>query len=282
VVEDSPVVGHGIVPIVGVDVVKVDIDGFVVGVVGKGLRPPAPSSVEPIGIPTRAVVDAEPIPVGDEADAAGPAKELLPVTVQVPDAVPAMPPPSNTVGDIEVPAVEVPVPNDVPDVELTMPDELPMADDELPTPGDETPVPEAVIEVPRPNDDSAIEPPMPLHPELVAVVENAPDVIGLTPGDASSVAPRGTRAGGTGEAGPMPSGDVMPSGETCAKTGPQPKSTAAVAAITKRAKRVIRLDLISRSEFVTCRPAPNLAIYVITRRDIALRGLPRSAGYCLD
>jgi hypothetical protein len=245
VVDDVPVVGHGIVPIVEGDVVRVDIDGLVVAVVGKGLRPPAPSSVEPIGIPTRATLDPEPIPVGDEADAAGPAKEALSVEGQVPDAFPATPPPSNTVGDIEVPAVEVPVPYDVPPIELPMPvdvlpvDVLPI--DVLPTPGDETPDPDDVTEVPRPNDDSAIEPPMPRHPEAVGDAGpsgDVTDVIGLTPGDASSVAPRGTRAGGTGKAEPMPRGDVMPSGgspgETCAKAGPQAKSTAAVVVITKR------------------------------------------------
>jgi hypothetical protein len=240
-----------VVPNVEVVVVKVDIDGFVVAVVGAGLRPPAPSSVEPIGIPTRPTVDPA-IPVGDEADAAGPAKEALSVEGQVPDADPATPPPSNTVGDIEVPAVETPVSDDVPDMELPMPEELPVTDDicvaELP-----------VVEVPRPNDDSGIEPPIPRHPEAVTAAgpsAEVPDVIGLTPGDASSVAPWGIRTGGTGKAEPMPSGDVMPSGgspgETCAKAGLQPRSAAAVAVITKR---VIRINPISTSEFVVRRPA---------------------------
>lgn len=251
-VVDSPVVGHGIVPIVEVDVVTVDIDGFVVGTAGTGLRPPAPSSVEPIGIPTREPVSPDPIPVGDEADAAGPAKEAPPIEGQVPDADPAMPPPSNAVDDVEVPAVETPVPDDVPDIELPIPDELPVTDDicvaELP-----------MVEVPRPNDDSAIEPPIPRHPEAVTGAgpsADVIDVIGLTPGDASSVAPRGTRTGGTGEPVPTPSGDVIPSGgspgETCAKAGLQPRSTAALAAITKR---VIRLNLIATLEFVVRRPA---------------------------
>lgn len=276
VVVDSPVVGHGIVPNVEVDVVKVDIDGF--AMVGAGLRPPAPSSVEPIGIPTREPVSPDPIPVGDEADAAGPAKEAVPVEGQVPDADPATPPPSNTVGDIEVPAVETPVPDDVPDMELPIPDELPVIVDicvaELP-----------MVEVPRPNDDSGIEPPIPRHPEAVTAAGPSADVlgvIGLTPGVASSIAPRGIRTGGTGEAEPTPSGDVMPSGgspgETCAKAGLQPKSTAAVAAITKR---VISLNLISTSEFVVRRPA-HLTTHVITRLDITFRGLSRLARCCLD
>jgi hypothetical protein len=191
--------------------------------------------------------------VGDEADAAGPAKEALSVEGQVPDAFPAMLPPSNTVVDIEVPAVETPVPYDVPSIELPMPD------DELPTLGDEMPVPDPVAEVARPNDDSAIEPPMPLQAELVPVngtSGDAPDASGLTPGDPSPVAPRGIRVGGTGKAEPMPSGDVTPRGgspgETCAKAGPQAKSTAAVAVITKR---VMIFTLISKSEFVVRRPA---------------------------
>jgi hypothetical protein len=111
----------------------------------------------------------------------------------------------------------------------------------LPTPGEEIPDPDEVTEVPRPNDDSAIEPPKPRHPEAVGDAGpsgDVTDVIGLTPGAASSVAPRGTRAGGTGIAEPMPSGDVMPSGgspgETCAKAGPQAKSSAAAVVITKR------------------------------------------------
>jgi hypothetical protein len=238
------------VPNVEVVVVKVDIEGFGVAMVGAGLRPPAPSSVEPIGIPTRATVDPA-VPVGDEADAAGPAKDALSVEGQVPDADPATPPPSNTVGDIEVPAVETPVPDDVPDMELPIPDELPVADDicvaELP-----------MVEVPRPNDDSAIEPPIPRQPDAVTAAGPSADVLGvsgLTPGDASSVAPRGTRAGGTGKAEPTPSGDVMPSGgspgETCAKAGPQTKSAAAVAAIKKR--------VIDSTQSLNCGAPPRYA-----------------------
>jgi hypothetical protein len=78
---------------------------------------------------------------------------------------------------------------------------------------------------------------------VIAPIGDAPDVIGLTPGDASSVAPMGMRAGATGEPGPMPSGDLMPRGEapgemlippTCAKAEPQPNTTAAMVAIIKR------------------------------------------------
>src|ERR1700730_14032987 len=68
--------------------------GFAEGTWGIGLRPPTPSSVEPIGTPMRPAA-VEPIPVGDDGDAAG-----LPVAVpkfaQVPEAVPAIPPPSKS------------------------------------------------------------------------------------------------------------------------------------------------------------------------------------------
>src|SRR5712672_4304166 len=83
-----------------------------------GLRPPAPSSVEPSGILSRPTDDAEPIPVGEEADAAGPASELLLVAAHVPDAVPTVPPPSKTEVEPDVPALDISVPDVVPLVEV--------------------------------------------------------------------------------------------------------------------------------------------------------------------
>jgi hypothetical protein len=63
---------------------------------GAGLSPPAPSSVDPMGIPTRPTAAPADIPVGDDADAVGEAR--LGPAVQVPDAVPVVPP-SNTVAN---------------------------------------------------------------------------------------------------------------------------------------------------------------------------------------
>jgi hypothetical protein len=51
--------------------IDVGADGLMVEISGMGLSPPTPSSVEPIGIPTRPTADGEAMPVGDEADAAG-------------------------------------------------------------------------------------------------------------------------------------------------------------------------------------------------------------------
>jgi hypothetical protein len=191
------------------------VDGFRVGTTGCGLMPPTPSSVAPIGIPIRPTVDREPIPLGDEADPAGPAKELpAAAPAQVPDAVPAMLPPSKV--ELDVPALDVPMPDVVP-----------------------------VPVLAAPKDACGSEPPMPLQVVRFCIVcgsGDAPDVVGLTPSVGTWVAPRRRPVGGTGAPGPMPSGDVMPSGEgpgvmpvppTCAKAEPL-KRAAAMVAITKR------------------------------------------------
>jgi hypothetical protein len=199
VAEEPPVLMHGaVVP---------NVEGRLGGkMTGGGLRPPAPSSNEPSGIPTRPTDDTEPIPAGDEADAAGPANELLPIVGQAPDAVPVMPPPSKTEVEPAVPAVDVPV------IELPMPD--------------------IVFEPAAPKDVCGIEPPMPAHCAMTPV----PDIAGLRPGDESPVAPSGMPVGATGEPGPMPSGEVMPRGEvpvapTCATAEPPPNTAAVMTAI---------------------------------------------------
>lgn len=60
-----PVIAHG------VPTVTDGVDRLGARVPGGGLRPPTPSSVEPSGMPTRPRPDAEAMPVGEEADAAG-------------------------------------------------------------------------------------------------------------------------------------------------------------------------------------------------------------------
>jgi hypothetical protein len=185
-------------------------DGSTVGTRAGGLRPPAPSSVEPNGIPVRPPGDNEPIAVGDEADAAaGPAREL-PVVAQPGDAIPLVPPPSKT---------EV-----VPD--MVAPEDMPVLGDIL------------VLE-----DMAVLELllVLPVAHGALPLVDSTPEIVGLTPGDTSSIAPRGIPVGATAPPGPIPSGDVMPSGEvpggdppTCAIAEPLPKRSAARAGITKR------------------------------------------------
>jgi hypothetical protein len=97
--------------------------------------------------------------------------------------------------------------------------------------------------------------PIPIPPpSYVVVAPDIPDiglaiaepivlllVSGLSPGDVSSVAPRGVPVGGTAEPGPMPSGDVapilgvaLPIPPTCAKAAPQLNSNADAVTIAKR------------------------------------------------
>lgn len=182
---DVPV-GHGTVLVP----VGRTVDWFCAGS-GNGLSPPVPSSVDPIGIPTRPTVLREPM-AGDEADVVGLDDGVMAVA-HVPDAVPAIPVPSNSGVGAEVPDI-APVAEDSPGSELG----APLA---------ELPVPVAVVCIA----------PMVLEQaegvvNVIAVEAEELDVIGLTPGVGSSVAPSGTPVTPTGAAAPIPNGDVMPSG----------------------------------------------------------------------
>jgi hypothetical protein len=77
----------------------------------------------------------------------------------------------------------------------------------------------------------AAEPPQAELLPVIALCGTIPGNAAPTPGAASCVAPSGTPTGATGAPGPMPSGDVSPSGgrTDCAKAGIAP--TSAVAAI---------------------------------------------------
>jgi hypothetical protein len=152
------------------------------------------------------------------------------VLAQVPEAVPTFPPPSNTVDETGVPDVDTPVPTELPVIGL-VPDKLPAI-------------------------DSMCE--QVLVPSAAGPSGNTPDVIGLTPAEFSSVVPRGIPVPGTAGAGPMPSGEVMPSGAgvddvppICAEAEPHPKTAvtiAALVAVTNR--RVILVSSLCRAHEV--------------------------------
>jgi hypothetical protein len=184
--------------------------------------------------------------VGEEADAAGAPKDPPAVVAQVPDAVPAVPPPSNSIVETAVgadaPAVDIPLPTDVPVIELVRPDVVP---------GNEVPLPETVGGLPK--DVCGIEPPTPEHSVVGPIVPNVPDIIGLTPSVLSSVAPSGIPVGATGEPGPMPSGEVAPilgTGlgipPTCANAGLHAKRAASVLMIN-----VLRIALVPSAIMAT-------------------------------
>jgi hypothetical protein len=179
VVEGAPV-GQGSPEVEAGDV------GSTVKTSGGGLSPPTPNSVEPNGMPTRATGDPNPIPVGDEADDAAPAVEPPATPMHVPDAFPIVPPPSKRPDDPGVPVVDMALLDEIPGIEPPMPDDAC---------GSEPPMLEHVVMFPA------------------APSGDVPEVIGLTPGVESSVAPIGIPVRGTAGAGPMPSGDVIPNGD---------------------------------------------------------------------
>ena len=157
---------------------------------GAGLNPPTPSSVAPIGMPTRPTLPGIAIPVGEDADAAGRAKAVLMPGAQVPDAFPSVPPPSN-VAVIDVVAC---VPG-IPGVMFMEPSEA------------------CGIALPNPEqiDTLLVDGP----------IDETPEAVGLTPKFVSSVAPSGMPVGATGVAAPIPSGEVAPSsGGVGAPIGP--------------------------------------------------------------
>ena len=88
---------------------------------------------------------------------------------------------------------------------------------------------EALLVLPPPS-KSELAPPTMEQAVLLLFVGN-----GLRPGVASSVAPSGMPTGGTADPAPMPSGEVMPSGEAVAPTwanpAPQPSMSRKAAAI---------------------------------------------------
>ena len=178
---DIDAVEGAVMPVSGVSGLIAGAEGLGLSATDGGLRPPPPNSIEPSGIPagpTREPGEAN----GAVADAA-----------QAPCALAVMPPPSNgALPDspgiaLARPAVlvEPAIPADAPVIALAVGVKLPMA---------------------------AGDAPAHVAPSKGA----APDVVGLTPGVASSVAPRGIPVCPTGALG-TPSGDVMPkagSGET--------------------------------------------------------------------
>jgi hypothetical protein len=183
---ESVVVSRGVSEVIPV------VDGFGLRATDGGLRPPPPNSVDPKGIPTMPTDEPGPIDDATGGDAVADA-------VHAPDVLPAIPPPSNNVVP-DNPSIEPPVPADAPAVELPMPADAPVIG--LPIPADA-----AIVKLAGADD-------APAH--ITPIMGDAPDVVGLTPGVASSVAPMGIPVCPTGALG-MPNGDVMPNagrGET--------------------------------------------------------------------
>jgi hypothetical protein len=152
----------------------------------------------------------------------------LPISTE-PIGIPARETPPGDADDVTADDEALPlevVPH-VPDV-----DALPGNDPPVPAP---IPPPSKFVLDPDIPDDGL---PMAEHVVPLPVIPTVPVGAGLSPGDASSVAPMGTPVGATAEPGAVPSGEVVPMAgvglpvaSTCAKTGLHPKNAASIAAV---------------------------------------------------
>jgi hypothetical protein len=174
-------------PLSGVSKLTAGADGLGLSATDGGLRPPPPISVEPSGMPTGPTDEPGPIDEASGTDAVADA-------AQAPGALALMPPPSNSALLDDV-VLEFPVAASAPvaGVPAVLADAIP---------------PDApAIALGMAPDAGAGEAPAHGAP----IKGEAPNVVGLTPGLASSVAPMGIPVCPTGALG-MPSGEVSPSG----------------------------------------------------------------------
>jgi hypothetical protein len=193
----------------GLSVLMIGAEGFGISATEGGLRPALPISVAPIGMPIG--------PTGDPGDAVPTvAAPALPIGAHGPNALAVVPPPA-TPAPMPPPPALVPMP-----------------------PPSNVVLPEAPVVAFATAAEAAAADNAPPHATPVRGSSgDAPDIIGLAPGVASWVAPKGIPVGPTGADGPMPSGDVMPKGNpgemlgACACAAPQPNS-AATSTIVKR------------------------------------------------
>jgi hypothetical protein len=193
----------------GLSVLMTGAEGFGISATDGGLRPPPPISVAPKGMPTG--------PTGDPGVAVpAVAAPLLPIGAQGPDRLAVVPPPAELAPIPPSPALAP-----------------------MPPPSNAALLGPTVVALVTAAEVAAADNAPPHATPVRGSSGDAPEMIALAPGVASSVAPWGIRVGPTGPAGPMPSGDVMPKGNpgemlgACACAAPQAKSATA-SAIAKR------------------------------------------------
>jgi hypothetical protein len=219
---------NGAVPTVG--------NTFIVGTAAAELTPRLPISVDPIGIPVRApppgVVGDVDVGVDDEAT-------LLEPEPHIPD--------NPVVSSVPV---DVPDVADIPDDVAVVPNVAAVAGVAVPT---AVPPPSKLAVDPNIPDGEVptVEHVVPLLVLGIVIVPVTPVGIGLTPGDASSVAPIGIPVGETDEPDVTPSGEVAPRvgvvaiAPTCAMAPLQANSAGRTAAINENLIGILRLQTAS-------------------------------------
>ena len=193
----------------GLSVLIIGAEGFGISATEGGLRPALPISVAPMGRPTG--------PTGESGDAVpAVAAPALPIEAHGPDALAVVPPPAEL----------APIPP-------------PPALGPMPPPSNAALLGSTVVALVMAAEVAAADNAPPHATPVRGSSGDAPEIMALAPGVASSVAPKGIRVGPTGPAGPMPSGDVTPKGSpgemlgACACAASQTNSATA-SAIAKR------------------------------------------------
>jgi hypothetical protein len=258
---DAPVVpaaGHGAALVVVEEIVDGDVtvgivgtdelgptvptmgDTFTVGTAGVELTPRLPISVDPNGTPVRAPPPGamDDVDVGDD-DAA--------ILLEPDPHVPDNPDVSSVPEVIDVPDVaDIPDDVDVPEVPIV----AAVAGVAVPT---AVPPPSKLAVDPNVPDGEVakVEHAVPLLVLGIGIVPVTPLGTGLTPGDASSVAPNGIPIGEFAEPVAVPSGEVSPivavgvAVPTCAMATLQTKSAGRTATINETLIGVLRLQTAS-------------------------------------
>jgi hypothetical protein len=197
----------------GLSVLIIGAEGFGISATEGGLRPALPISVAPMGMPTAPTGDPG---VDVPAVAAAAAAPSPPIGAQGPDGLAVVPPPAT-------PAPMPPPPEPAP----------------MPPPSNVVLLEPPVVALVTAAEAAAADNAPPHATPVRGSSGDAPEMMALAPGVASSVAPKGIRVGPTGPAGPMPSGDVTPKGSpgemlgACACAAPQTNS-AVTSTIVKR------------------------------------------------
>ena len=235
-VETAGIVGATVVGATVVPTLPTVGNTPIVGTAGAELTPRLPISVDPNGIPVRA---PPPGVVGD-VDVGVDDETMLP---EPEPHIPDIPEVSSIPEVVDIPDVaDIPDEVDIPDVAAVAGAAVPIA---IPPP--------SKLAVDPNIDDGEVPKVEHVVPLLgIAMVPVTPVGIGLTPGEAISVAPIGIPVGETDEPVPKPSGEVAPIVGvgaaiplTCAMAPLQTKSAGRTAAISENLIGILRLKTAS-------------------------------------
>jgi hypothetical protein len=222
----------------------------------EGFKPGVPT-VDGVGLIVPMVDGNELVPIVDGLGVGTTTNGLIPplfISTE-PNGIPDRAVPAGDADDDE-PMLLEPVPQ-IADVAALLGNDVP-----IPIP---VPPPSNVLEPDIPDDEL----PVAEHVVPFPVIPMVPLVAGLSPGDASSVAPMGIPVGATDEPGVMPSGEVaaipgvgVPTPPTCANTGLLPNSAASNAVVNTR-RIMISIVVTQRTDRANRSTSPTLVDLIV-------------------